>query len=107
MLRAGSLDGVLIAAPSTLHLDLVTQIAAAGLPVLCKKPCGVAADQAREAAVFADRIAISPRPTHAVSDGSATVTTRTVSLLDSARRCTRPIRPAPTSPRRKSVIVKR
>jgi myo-inositol 2-dehydrogenase/D-chiro-inositol 1-dehydrogenase len=55
MLRAGSLDGVLIAAPSTLHLDLVTQIAAAGLPVLCEKPCGVAADQAREAAVLADR----------------------------------------------------
>jgi myo-inositol 2-dehydrogenase/D-chiro-inositol 1-dehydrogenase len=55
MLRAGGLDGVLIAAPSTLHLGLVAQIAAAGLPILCEKPCGIAADQAREAAALADR----------------------------------------------------
>ena len=55
MLQAGGLDGVLVAAPSTLHLDLVTQIAGAGLPVLCEKPCGVTPRQAREAAVVAER----------------------------------------------------
>jgi myo-inositol 2-dehydrogenase / D-chiro-inositol 1-dehydrogenase len=55
MLSAGGLDGVLIAAPSTLHLSLVKQIAAAGLPILCEKPCGITADQAREAAATAER----------------------------------------------------
>ncbi|HME24939.1 MAG TPA: Gfo/Idh/MocA family oxidoreductase [Acetobacteraceae bacterium] len=55
MLRAGGLDGVLIAAPSTLHLSLVTQLAAAGLPILCEKPCGVTADQASRAAAIAAR----------------------------------------------------
>jgi myo-inositol 2-dehydrogenase / D-chiro-inositol 1-dehydrogenase len=55
MLEAGGLDGVLVAAPSTLHLGLVTRIAAAGLPILCEKPCGVTAQQAREAAAIAER----------------------------------------------------
>jgi myo-inositol 2-dehydrogenase / D-chiro-inositol 1-dehydrogenase len=55
MLDAGGLDGVLVAVPSTLHLDLVAQIAEAGLPILCEKPCGVAAQQAREAAALASR----------------------------------------------------
>ncbi len=55
MLRAGGLDGVLVAAPSTRHLPLVAKIAAAGLPILCEKPCGVTAQQAREAAVVAAR----------------------------------------------------
>ena len=55
MLRAGGLDGVLIAAPSTLHVSLVTQLAAAGLPILCEKPCGITADQASEAAAVAAR----------------------------------------------------
>ena len=55
MLRAGGLDGVLIAAPSTLHVSLVTRLAAAGLPILCEKPCGITADQASEAAAVAAR----------------------------------------------------
>jgi myo-inositol 2-dehydrogenase / D-chiro-inositol 1-dehydrogenase len=55
MLHAGGLDGVLIAAPSTLHLSLVTRLATAGLPILCEKPCGVTAAQAREAAATAAR----------------------------------------------------
>jgi myo-inositol 2-dehydrogenase/D-chiro-inositol 1-dehydrogenase len=54
MLVAGGLDGVLIAAPSTLHLSLVGQIAAAGLPILCEKPCGISADEVREAAAIAE-----------------------------------------------------
>lgn len=55
MLHAGDIDGVLIAAPSTLHLPLVRQIAAAGLPLLCEKPCGITANDAREAAAIAER----------------------------------------------------
>ena len=55
MLRAGNLDGVLVAAPSTLHLDLIRQLAAASLPILCEKPCGITAAQAREAATVAAR----------------------------------------------------
>src|SRR5271165_2858035 len=40
MLNAGGIDGVLIAAPSDNHLALVRRTAAAGLPILCEKPCG-------------------------------------------------------------------
>jgi myo-inositol 2-dehydrogenase/D-chiro-inositol 1-dehydrogenase len=58
MLRAAGLDGVLVAAPSALHLSLVARIAAAGLPILCEKPCGITADQAREAAKIAERHAV-------------------------------------------------
>jgi myo-inositol 2-dehydrogenase/D-chiro-inositol 1-dehydrogenase len=46
-------DGVLIAAPSTLHRELVSDCAALGLPILCEKPCGVSAadiDAAADAA---------------------------------------------------------
>jgi myo-inositol 2-dehydrogenase/D-chiro-inositol 1-dehydrogenase len=58
MLRAGGLDGVLVAAPSTLHLRLVTQIAEAGLPILCEKPCGITAREAHEAAIVAERYGV-------------------------------------------------
>ena len=36
MLRSSELDGVLVTAPSTLHLALVREIAGAGLPILYK-----------------------------------------------------------------------
>ena len=55
MLRAGGIDGVLVAAPSTLHLGLVARLADAGVPILCEKPCGTTAQQAREAASIAGR----------------------------------------------------
>jgi myo-inositol 2-dehydrogenase/D-chiro-inositol 1-dehydrogenase len=42
---AGGIDGVLIAAPSTLHRELVTACAAHGLPILCEKPCGTTTDE--------------------------------------------------------------
>lgn len=47
------IDGVLIAAPSTLHRRLVLQCAQHGIPILCEKPCGVTTadvDAAAEAA---------------------------------------------------------
>ena len=58
MLDAGGLDGVLIAAPSDRHLVLVRRIADAGLPILCEKPCGTTADEARDAAGLAQRAAV-------------------------------------------------
>lgn len=42
-------DGAIVAAPSTLHLDLVTQLLGAGVPVLCEKPCGTSAAEAARA----------------------------------------------------------
>jgi myo-inositol 2-dehydrogenase / D-chiro-inositol 1-dehydrogenase len=40
---------VLVCVPSDLHLETVRQLVSAGLPILCEKPCGVTAVQAREA----------------------------------------------------------
>jgi myo-inositol 2-dehydrogenase/D-chiro-inositol 1-dehydrogenase len=47
-------DGVLIAAPSTQHEELVGRIVERGLPILCEKPCGVTAAEARRAAASAE-----------------------------------------------------
>ena len=55
MLDARGLDGVLVAAPSDRHLAVVERLAAAGLPILCEKPCGVTAEQAGAAARIAAR----------------------------------------------------
>ncbi|TIP25879.1 MAG: gfo/Idh/MocA family oxidoreductase [Mesorhizobium sp.] len=55
MLDAGEVDGVLIATPSKTHVDTVAEIAARGLPILCEKPCGLTAQEARTAAEVADR----------------------------------------------------
>jgi myo-inositol 2-dehydrogenase / D-chiro-inositol 1-dehydrogenase len=53
-LAGGGVDAVLIAAPSPLHLALVEACAAHGLPILCEKPCGTTAAEARSAAAAAD-----------------------------------------------------
>ncbi len=53
-LAGGGIEAVLIAAPSPLHLPLVEACAARGLPILCEKPCGTAAAEARSAAAAAD-----------------------------------------------------
>ncbi len=49
MLRSGGLDGVLIAAPSTMHVRIVAELTAARLPVLCEKPCGRTVREAQQA----------------------------------------------------------
>jgi myo-inositol 2-dehydrogenase / D-chiro-inositol 1-dehydrogenase len=57
LIDAGTAEGVLIAAPSPFHAMLVSQFAAAGIPVLCEKPVGVSPDEAaraRDAAMRAD-----------------------------------------------------
>jgi myo-inositol 2-dehydrogenase/D-chiro-inositol 1-dehydrogenase len=50
LLGAGDVDGVLIAAPTDLHLGLVSRVLAAGLPILCEKPCGYSSADLRETA---------------------------------------------------------
>lgn len=54
LLSAGGFDAVLVAAPSDLHLSLVRELAAARVPMLCEKPCGMSADEARAAARAAE-----------------------------------------------------
>jgi myo-inositol 2-dehydrogenase/D-chiro-inositol 1-dehydrogenase len=56
LIDAGTAEGVLIAAPSPVHAALVSEFAAAGIPVLCEKPVGVSPEEAaraRDAAVQA------------------------------------------------------
>jgi len=55
MLDAGDIDGVLVAAPTKLHLELVEQALARGLPVLCEKPCGANPEEAATASALADQ----------------------------------------------------
>jgi myo-inositol 2-dehydrogenase / D-chiro-inositol 1-dehydrogenase len=59
MLGAGGLDGVLIAAPTRLHLENIRLAAAAGLPILCEKPCGLTAAEARAAASVGVRLQVA------------------------------------------------
>ena len=53
LLGSAGLDGVLIAAPTDRHLEVAGQVLAAGLPVLCEKPCGLTAGQAAQCAGLA------------------------------------------------------
>jgi myo-inositol 2-dehydrogenase / D-chiro-inositol 1-dehydrogenase len=57
LIDARTAEGVLIAAPSPFHAMLVSEFAAAGIPVLCEKPVGISpgeAARARDAALQAD-----------------------------------------------------
>src|SRR5919201_3368407 len=47
LLADGGVDGVIVAVPSRLHVPVVRELVAAGLPVLCEKPCGLTSDDAR------------------------------------------------------------
>jgi len=49
MIDAGSVDGVLVVTPSDSHADVIATVAAAGLPILCEKPCGVSVEDTRRA----------------------------------------------------------
>ena len=52
---AGGVDGALVAVPTRLHAEVVSTLLAAGLPVLCEKPCGRTSAEARELALLAER----------------------------------------------------
>jgi len=49
MLDTEDLDGVLIVTPSDSHVEVIAQVANAGLAMLCEKPCGVSPDDTRRA----------------------------------------------------------
>jgi myo-inositol 2-dehydrogenase / D-chiro-inositol 1-dehydrogenase len=49
MLARAAVDGILITAPSDLHVQIVAEAAARGLPILCEKPCGITTTQTRAA----------------------------------------------------------
>lgn len=53
LLKAGGLDGVLVAVPSAHHVAMVARLAVAGLSILCEKPCGITAREARIASEIA------------------------------------------------------
>ena len=55
MLAAGGLDAVLVCVPSDFHLATVKRLVEAGLPILCEKPVGVTAAEARAAADLTSR----------------------------------------------------
>jgi myo-inositol 2-dehydrogenase/D-chiro-inositol 1-dehydrogenase len=55
LLAGEALDGLLIAAPTSRHLALVSEALAAGLPVLCEKPCGLTVAEAARCAEEAQR----------------------------------------------------
>lgn len=54
LLAGGGIDGVLVAAPSDRHVEVVTKVASAGLPILCEKPCGLGSGDVRLAAEAAE-----------------------------------------------------
>lgn len=43
----GDVDGFLVATPSGYHVDVIRELAPAGLPILSEKPCGLSDDDAR------------------------------------------------------------
>jgi len=53
LFASGLAEGVVITAPTDLHLRLVGDCVRAGVPVFCEKPCGLSADQAGQAAAVA------------------------------------------------------
>jgi myo-inositol 2-dehydrogenase / D-chiro-inositol 1-dehydrogenase len=52
-------DGALVAVPTRLHVDVVTRLAAYGLPVLCEKPCGLTVEETRTIAGLGVRLQIA------------------------------------------------
>jgi myo-inositol 2-dehydrogenase/D-chiro-inositol 1-dehydrogenase len=54
MLEQCTLDGVLVAVPTGLHLEVVRRLMAKGLPVLCEKPCGLTSAEAEQCAKAAE-----------------------------------------------------
>jgi myo-inositol 2-dehydrogenase/D-chiro-inositol 1-dehydrogenase len=59
MLDGAALDGVLVAAPSDRHEQVIREIAARGLPILCEKPCGLNSAQASAAAQAASAAGVA------------------------------------------------
>ena len=52
-------DGALVAVPTRLHVEVVTQLAKLGLPVLCEKPCGLTVEETRRIAGLGVRLQVA------------------------------------------------
>ena len=53
------IDGALVCVPTRLHVTVVSQLAALGLPILCEKPCGLTSDETRTIAGFGARLQVA------------------------------------------------
>lgn len=47
LVERGGIDGALVAVPTRHHRATVAELVAAGLPVLCEKPCGMTSNESR------------------------------------------------------------
>jgi myo-inositol 2-dehydrogenase / D-chiro-inositol 1-dehydrogenase len=56
--RLPDVDGALVAVPTRLHVGVMTELAALGLPVLCEKPCGLTAAETRTIAGLGMRLQV-------------------------------------------------
>ncbi|MGO8876886.1 MAG: Gfo/Idh/MocA family protein [Acidimicrobiales bacterium] len=54
LLAECELDGVLVAAPTDRHLEIVRHLMSQGVPVLCEKPCGLTVEETKECARAAE-----------------------------------------------------
>ena len=52
-------DGALVCVPTRLHVQVVTQLAGLGLPVLCEKPCGLTSEETRVIAALGSRLQVA------------------------------------------------
>jgi myo-inositol 2-dehydrogenase/D-chiro-inositol 1-dehydrogenase len=53
LLGTGTIDGLLVATPTDTHADVIDVATAAGVPVLCEKPCGARPEDARRVLALA------------------------------------------------------
>jgi myo-inositol 2-dehydrogenase/D-chiro-inositol 1-dehydrogenase len=58
LLDAGGVDGFLVATPSGFHVDVIRQIAPAGLPILSEKPCGLSVEDASAVKEIVERAGV-------------------------------------------------
>jgi myo-inositol 2-dehydrogenase/D-chiro-inositol 1-dehydrogenase len=56
LIAAGGIDAVIIATPTPTHQELSARLLAAGLPVLCEKPCGPSAAGLRRLGQIAEAV---------------------------------------------------
>jgi len=61
MLDSEALDGVLIVVPTDRHLQVITEVAARALPILCEKPCGLTVAQTRAAVTATEAAGVRER----------------------------------------------
>jgi myo-inositol 2-dehydrogenase/D-chiro-inositol 1-dehydrogenase len=58
LVAAGGIDAALVATPTGSHLAIVEELAAAGLPILCEKPCGLRSEEAVQAQQAAEQAGV-------------------------------------------------